>query len=217
MKKIYDYVFFDLDGTLTDSGPGILNGFAYAIKEMGGEVPDRELLKRFVGPPLKHSFGVILGYSPEDTDKAIKIYRDYYHNKGGLLENTVYPGIEDLLADLTNAGKKLVVATSKNAFGTNKVLEHFGLKKYFDFVATSDDELRPEKIDVIRYALKECSVTDPSTVVMVGDRENDILAAKELGMDSIGVLYGYGDEKELTNAGAVYLAKKPEDVKALIA
>ena len=216
MKKIYDYVFFDLDGTLTDSGPGILNGFAYAIKEMGGEVPDREFLKRFVGPPLKHSFGAILGYSPEDTDKAIKIYRDYYHNKGGLLENTVYPGIEDLLADLTNAGKKLVVATSKNAFGTNKVLEHFGLIKYFDFVATSDDELRPEKIDVIRYALKECSVTDLSTVVMVGDRENDILAAKELGIDSIGVLYGYGDEKELTNAGAVYLAKKPEDVKALI-
>ena len=216
MGRSYLYILFDLDGTLTDSGPGIMNAFAYAIQQMGGQISDREQLRRFVGPPLKDSFGKVLGYSPEDTDRAIRFYRTYYNDMGGVLENKVYPGVEKLLSDLKEAGKKLIVATSKGALGTNTVLEHFDLKKYFDFVAAADDQKRPHKADVIRYAMEQCSITDISQAVMVGDRENDITAAGEVGMDSIGVLYGYGDKVELTEAGATYLAECAGDVKALV-
>ena len=216
MAKTYSYILFDLDGTLTDSGPGIMNGFAYAIEKMGGQVTDRELLRKFVGPTLKDSFGRVLGYSPQDTDKAIKLYREYYNTLGGVLENSVYPGIEQLLADLQAEGKKLIVATSKNSRPTNTVLEHFGLKKYFEYIATADDNIRPQKADVIRYIFEQCKITDKSQVVMVGDRENDIMAAREVGIDSIGVLYGYGDKEELTTTGATYLAENASDIKSLV-
>ncbi|MBR3057396.1 MAG: HAD-IA family hydrolase [Clostridiales bacterium] len=216
MSKAYSYILFDLDGTLTDSGPGITNGFAYAVEKMGGQVEDKSAYRKFVGPPLRDSFEKVLGYTGEDTDKAIAFYRDYYFNQGGALENTVYPGIEQLLTDLKAMGKTLIVATSKNIRGTKLVLEHFDLMKYFDFVATANDTDRPHKSDVIRYAFAECGITDPSKAVMVGDRENDISAANEVGIDSIGVLYGYGDEEELTTAGATYLAQTAADVKIFI-
>ena len=212
----YKYVMFDLDGTLTDSGPGIVNGFAYAVTKMGDEVKDKEQFKKFVGPPLRDSFERVLGYSPEDATKAIAFYREYYNGMGGMLENEVYPGVEDLLRNLKEAGKKLIVATSKGEFGTKAVLEHFGLRKYFDFVATSNDTDREHKVDVIRYALRECGIDDLNDAVMVGDRENDVSAALEAGLDSIGVLYGYGDKEELTEAGATYLAKTAGDIEALV-
>lgn len=211
----YKYILFDLDGTLTDSGPGIMNGFAYAISKMGGQVEDKAQYKRFVGPPLTESFG-ILGYSDEDIDKAITIYREYYNGMGGCFENAVYPGIEETLGKLRAAGKKLIVCTSKNAHGTKTVLEHFGLDKYFDFVATANDADRQHKIDVLRYALEQGGVTDLKSAVMVGDRMYDIEAAEEVGLDSIGVLYGYGSKEELTNAGATYLAEAAEDIVSLI-
>ena len=212
----YKYVLFDLDGTLTDSGPGIVNAFSYAISKMGDEVKDKEQLKKFVGPPLRDSFERVLGYSPEDTVKAIAFYREYYNGMGGNLENMVYPGIEELLVNLKNAGKTLIVATSKSEYGTNVVLEHFGLRRFFDFVATANDTDREHKSDVIRYAIKECGIQNLDDAVMVGDRENDVSAAGEVGLDSIGVLYGYGDEAELTGAGATYLAKAAKDIEALV-
>ena len=113
----YEYIFFDLDGTLNDSGPGILNSFTYAIEQMGGKVEDRSQLKKFVGPPLRTSFEESLGYSPEDADKAIGFYREYYHGKGGRFECEIYPGIRELLAKLKSEGKKLIVATSTNEYG----------------------------------------------------------------------------------------------------
>ena len=214
--RSYSYVLFDLDGTLTDSGTGIMNGFAHAIEKMGDKVPDQDQLRRFVGPPLQDSFGRVLGYSPEDTDKAIALYREYYNTMGGALENTVYPGIAQLLSDLKKEGKTLVVATSKSARATDTVLSHFGLKQYFDFVATADDRSRPHKSDVIRYVLDHYKITDKSQAVMVGDRENDVTAAKEVGIDSVGVLYGYGDKEELTAAGATYIAESVADIRERI-
>ncbi len=216
MGKPYVYILFDLDGTLTDSGPGIMNGFKYAIEKMGRQPLDKNQLRKFAGPPLKDSFGGILGYSPEDTDRAIVLFREYYNKMGGVFENSVYPGIEKLLTELKEERKKLIIATSKNPHSTNTVLEHFGLKKYFDFVATGDDKDRPHKLEVIRYAVKQCGITDLSQAVMVGDRENDITAAKQIGIDSVGVLYGYGDKEELENAGATYLAESVRDVKMLV-
>lgn len=212
----YSYILFDLDGTLTDSGPGIMNGFQYAIEKMGGQVTDKQQLSKFVGPSLKDSFSRVLGYSEQDTVEAIRLYRKYYNTMGGVYENKVYPGIEKLLQELKIAGKKLMIATSKNALATNTVLEHFDLKKYFNFIAAADDQLRPRKADVIRYVLQQCDISDLSQTVMIGDRENDILAANEVGLDSVGVLYGYGDEQELTAAGATCLAVTVADIKPLV-
>ena len=213
---MYSAILFDLDGTLTDSAPGIMHGFEYAIKQMGKEIPGREQLRTFVGPPLEDSFGRVLGYSEDDTGKAIAIYRDYYNNMGGALENSVFPGIEELLSRLKQSGKKLAVATSKNEKPTGIVLEHFGLDKYFDVVAASNDTDRRTKADVIRYALEKLSVTDKSEVIMVGDRHHDISAAKETGVDSVGVLWGYGDRDELEDAGATYVVESKWEIAALV-
>ena len=215
-RPVYKAVLFDLDGTLSDSGRGIINGFTYAIEKMGRQVPLKEQLQRFIGPSLHDSFGRVLGYSPEDTKKAVAIYREYYNELGGALENELYPGIEKLLSDLKAEGKRLIIATAKATRATNAVVEYFKFDQYFEFIAASDDLLRPRKADVIRYALAECGITDLSKTVMIGDRDNDILAAKELGIDSIGVLYGYGSREELTAAGATHLAENTDDLKALI-
>ena len=206
LRRSYQTILFDLDGTLTDSGPGIMNGFAYAIRKMGGQVPEREELRKFVGPTLAVSFREILGYSPEETDRAIRLYREYYDHLGGVYENTVYPGVGLLLSGLKASGRKLILATSKSARPTDTVLGHFGLRPYFDFVAAGDDQLRPHKIDVIRHVIAQCGITDLTQAVMIGDRESDISAAAEAGIDSIGVLYGYGSREELLSAGATFLA-----------
>lgn len=201
---------------MTDSAPGIINSFTYAIEHMGGKVSDKSQLKKFVGPPLQVTFEKTLGYSGEDTTKAIALYREYYHGMGGRFENEVYPGIEDLLAQLKSGGKKLIVATSKNEYGTRVVLEHFGLDKYFDFVAAANDDDRQQKVDVLKHAIKEVGIKNLSEAIMVGDRENDISAARAIGIDSIGVLYGYGDEEELITAGATYLVKSAEEIGRLV-
>lgn len=212
----YTHILFDLDGTLTDSGPGIMNGFEYAIKKMGGDPVERSGLRRFVGPPLEESFGKMLGYSPEDTVKAIATYREYYFQMGGVLENEVYPGVADLLDDLKGMGLHLAVATSKFIKGTKIVLDHFDLGKYFDVIGCGNDEDRKEKTDIIRYVIKEYGITDLSRVLMVGDRHYDINAARQIGIDSVGVLYGYGSEEELKKAGATYIAATAGDIKRII-
>lgn len=216
MRKNYDYILFDLDGTLTDSGPGILKAFAYAIKNMGRPPLPPEQLRCFIGPPLKVTFGQTLGYSPEDTEKAIGFYREYYNEMGGVFENEVYPGIRALLTALKNESKTLMIATSKGVHGATTVLEHFNLRRYFDFVSAAENQDRAQKTERIRCALEQCGVTDKSLAVMVGDRENDISSAKEIGIDSIGVLYGYGDREELMSAGATYLAENAEAVGELL-
>ncbi len=212
----YTYILFDLDGTLTDSGPGIMNGFEYTIKKMGGTVGDRAQLRKFVGPPLEESFGKILGYSPEDTEKAITIYREYYFQMGGVLENEVYPGVVKLLDDLKEMRVSMSLATSKFVKGTMIVLDHFGLTKYFDVVGCGNDGNLKTKKDIIRYVINDLKITDLSTVLMVGDRHYDIDAAKEVGIDSVGVLYGYGSEEEFKKAAATYIVAAPGDIINLL-
>lgn len=209
---MYDTVLFDLDGTLTDSGPGIMNAVRHSLDRLDLEVGDEDNLRKFVGPPLEESYQVLYGLSGGQVDRALGYYREYYHGMGGVYENAVYPGVRELLAKLRAAGKRLIISTSKGETGTNKVLEHFALRRYFDFVATANHEDRNTKTEVIRYALKECGITDVSGCVMVGDRENDITAARNVGMDSIGALYGYGSLRELQDAGATYIAETPADI-----
>ena len=165
-KPEYSYILFDLDGTLTDSGPGIMNGYEYALGKMDVEIPDRAFLKRFVGPPLVVSWRETLGFSEEDTQRGIAYYKEYYADKG-VYENEVYPGIKELLSDLKNSGKKLYIATTKAEPMAKVVVEHFGLAEYFSGIAASNNVDRFNKIDVLKYILENCGVEDTTKAVMV--------------------------------------------------
>lgn len=215
--KNYKYVFFDLDGTITDPGIGITNGVMYSLKHYGIKLPAREELYKFIGPPILESYQKYYGFSKEKSVEALGVYREYYSEKG-VYENQLYPGIEEMLDALKKSGKKIVLATSKPEYYAKIILEYFHLTKYFMFIGGSDmeEKVRPGKVDVIRYDLEQCSITDLSEVVMVGDREHDIWGAKKLGIDSIGVLYGYGSRKELEEAGADYVIDSVKDLEHLL-
>lgn len=208
----YNVILFDLDGTLTDPGIGITNSVMHALRKYGIEVEDRASLYSFIGPPLIDSFERFYGFSREEAVKSVDYYREYYRDKG-IYENTVYNGIEELLKRLTEKEKKIILATSKPEPFAKEILRYFSLEKYFFFVAGSTmSETRTNKADVIEYALSECGISDKSSVVMVGDREHDIIGADKNGIDSIGVLFGYGSREELENAGATYIAETVEDI-----
>ena len=210
-------VLFDLDGTLTDSGPGIMAGVQYALNKYGMEVDDFSRLRCFIGPPLKEQFQKFCGFSDEEGVRAVEYYREYYRDKG-IFENEVYDGISELLRELKGAGLKVIMATSKPEAFAVTIAEHFGISRYFDFIGGSlMDGRRTKKSEVIEYVLDAAGVEERSTVLMIGDRDYDILGAKEAGVHSLGVLYGYGSREELAAAGADFLAEKPEDVLRSIA
>ena len=213
---MYEYVFFDLDGTLTDSGEGIINAAVYALEKYNIEVNDRSELRKFIGPPLQDSFSTDYGFQEDEIEDVIKIFREYYSEKG-IFENTIYENIQTVLFELKNRGKKLVVATSKPEVFTKKVLDHFNISSYFDYVsgATLNNE-KIKKVDIIRDAICKLGITDKSKVVMIGDRKLDVLGAKENGIDSIGVLWGYGDLLELEKVGPTYIAEKVLDLLEII-
>lgn len=201
----FDYLFFDLDGTLTDPALGITNSFVHAFEHFGLEVPSYETLCTFIGPPLVETFKTHLGFSEEKAMEGVKAYREYFADKG-LFENSVYDGIEGMLKVLKEGGKHLVVATSKPEPYAIKIMEHFGLSKYFDSICGSLlDESRSKKAEVIEYALKLNNVTDKSKVLMIGDREHDIFGAQQNGLKSCGILFGYGNMTEFVNAKADFI------------
>lgn len=209
---MYSYVLFDLDGTLTDPELGITNCVMYALEKFGIKVEDRKSLRPFIGPPLTYSFQEFYGLSEEESKQAVVYYRERFPTKG-LYENEVYEGVVEMLQALKEQGKKIVLATSKPEIYAIEILKHFKLIEYFDYVAGATlDGSRGEKADVITYALQMSGITDVSKAVMVGDRNYDVLGAKENGLDSIGVLYGFGDYEELTQAGATYIAENVGDI-----
>ena len=204
---MFDYLFFDLDGTLTNPAQGITNSFIHAFKSLGLEVPSYETLLTFIGPPLPVSFGKMMGLSEEKTNEAIKKYREYFSTKG-IFENELFADVPPVLEKLKSDGKKLVVATSKPEEYSIKIIEHFGLDKYFDYVCGACmDETRGSKSEIISYALNRCNISDAdkSRVLMIGDRFHDIEGAKNNQLKSCGVLYGFGSEEELKNAGADFI------------
>ncbi len=214
---MYHTILFDLDGTLTDPGEGITNSVAYALKHYGIEVEDRKSLYPFIGPPLHESFMRYFGMSEETALEAVEVYREYFSVKG-LLENRPYDGIEELLRSLRDAGKRLIVATSKPEGFSVRILEHFGLAKYFDLIcgALMHPPKGYGKADVIRDALERCAIKDLDGVVMVGDRLHDVEGAHKIGLPAIGVLYGYGDRPELENAGADHIASDIPELSGLL-
>ena len=213
---MYQYILFDLDGTLTDPGEGITNSVAYALKKYNIIVEDRRELYKFIGPPLQESFRRFYGFSEEQSLEAVEFYREYFSVKG-IFENEVYKGTEETLSALKEKGKHIILATSKPEKFARQILEHFELMKYFDFVAGATmDGARSKKDDVIRYAVSNYPVNDLSKAVMIGDREHDVLGANKVGMSSIGVLFGYGDNDELTEAGATYIVKEMKDILDIV-
>ncbi|AGZ23615.1 TPA: HAD family hydrolase [Streptococcus suis] len=212
---MYQTILFDLDGTLTDSGQGILNSVAYALEKMGIEEPDTANLNRFIGPPLYESFSRFYQLSPEDTQSAVDAFRVYFKEKG-MFENQLYPGIIPLLEELRTAGKTLVIATSKPEIFAKQILEHFGIAHYFDVIAgASLDSSRISKADVIGYAINQLEAF-PKHAVMIGDREHDIEGARMHQLPAIGVLYGYGNKQEFEKAGATMIVETVQDLKRVL-
>lgn len=232
---MYKRVLLDLDGTLVDSGRGITNAVMYALDKMNIPIPDRNELYRFVGPPISESFNNFFGLSGEENDRAVRLYREYYREKG-LFEDEIYDGVPKLLIRLKRAGLTLILATAKPREFAERLLRHFDFFKYFDLiVGASMDASLIRKNDIIRRAVeaaadlkpygaacggrKSSGKPDPgenevgaTDTVMVGDRDLDILGAKAAGIDSIGVLYGYGSYEEIKNAAPTHIAKTAREV-----
>ncbi len=208
---MFNTVLFDLDGTLTDPGRGITNSVAHSLKKFGIEVEDKKELYKFIGPPLYDSFMKYYGFSKEKAETAVSYFREYFRDTG-IFENEVYDGIPNLLEEIKNSGRKIILATSKPEEFAKRILSHFSLDKYFEFVAGATmDSSRVEKGDVIAYALKESGYSSENAV-MIGDKMHDILGAKENELASIGVLFGYGSRDELENAGADFIAETVDDI-----
>lgn len=211
----YNCLFFDLDGTLTESGPGITRSAAWALEQMGLPVGDPALLRRFVGPPLSDTFQNCYGVPEERVAEAIRLYRVCYNQMGGIFESPPYPGIVPLLEELRRRGNKLLVATSKPLPMAERVLEHWHLTGYFDHICGGTlDERGCKKELVVAQALERCG-GDPDRVLMVGDREHDVLGTHANGIACAGVLWGYGSEAELTAAGAEYLVREARELLTL--
>ena len=214
--KNYEYILMDLDGTITDPLEGITRSVQHALASFGIQVEDPHTLSHFIGPPLVDAFMEYYGFSREQGVKAAEKYRERF-SVVGLYENEVYPGMEDFLKKMTSAGKKLLVATSKPQVFAEKILDHFHLAQYFTFIGGSNlDGTRAHKDEVIAYVLAENHITRLDQVVMVGDRKYDLAGAQKLGLDCIGVLYGYGSRQEMETAGATALAENLEELTGLL-
>lgn len=216
MKRDYQYLLLDLDGTITDPMIGITRSVQYALSYFNIKVNRLEELCPFIGPPLIDSFKEFNNFTDEQAQIALKKYREYFTTKG-IFENSVYDGIEEFLQSQINQGRKLMLATSKPEPFAKQILEHFKLDHYFSFIGGATlDGTRSTKTDVIRYVLETNHITDLSDTIMIGDRKHDIEGAKNNGIASIGVLYGYGDKAELEKAGADYIVADINELTTII-
>lgn len=208
-------VLFDLDGTLTDSAPGIIAGIRYALGQSGYEQPTMESLYSFLGPPMKEQFCSFLGVDPQEAQRLIGLYRSYYSERG-LFENAPFEGVENMLASLKEKGVRIALATSKPEQYAEQILCHFHMDGYFDLIGGALLHERRKKEEVIEYVLQSLSLLPGKDIIMVGDRKYDILAANDIGLTSIGVLYGYGSAEELRQCEPDYMAETVDDLKNML-
>ena len=219
MRKIkrtnYDIYLFDLDGTLTDSQPDIIHSVQYALEKLGIIESDLQKLLPFIGPPLAESFREFYGFDAASALQAVEFYREYFREKG-IFENNVYEGIPALLAELRQSDYTLAVATSKPTIFTDRILNHFQMRNFFEVVIGSNlDGTHSSKAEVIGLVLGK--IKDPSQkAVMIGDRKHDILGAQENAIDSIAVAYGYGTVTELEAAKPTYLVRSVAELQELL-
>lgn len=215
MPLRYRHLLFDLDGTLTDPAEGITRSVQYALRRFGIEVTDLRTLTPFIGPPLRESFHEFYGFEGDRIDEAIRTMREYFAEKG-IFENVPYPCIQRTLQRLCDAGGSLYIATSKPEPFARRILDHFDLRRYFHFVGGAEmDGRRQAKAEVIAHVLTQCAIDDRTACLMIGDRRHDVLGAQAHGIDSCGVLWGYGSREELTTAGATHLAADLAELERL--
>ena len=208
-------ILFDLDGTLTDSGEGIMNAVRYTLERYEKTATEAQL-RSFIGPPLQTQFQQFLNVSEEEGKRAVSIYREYYTERG-IFENKVYAGVIGLLEQLKASGFRICMATSKPETFAVQIAEHFSFASYFDRIGGAlMDGRRTKKCEVIEYVRAEEGIGRKrdarDSVRMIGDREHDILGAKQTGIHSMGVLYGYGSREELEKAGAEWIAETPGQI-----
>ena len=206
-------IFFDLDGTLTDSGEGIINCATLALEHFGIPVPSREKMRVFVGPPLDQTF-IKFGVPADKAQEAIDVFRSRYRTVGKF-ENFPYPGIRETLQTLKEQGHRLFVATSKPEVLANEVLAHFDLARYFEQIAGATlDGSRSHKADVITYLLGLTG--DVGQTVMVGDTAFDVTGAAAHGIPTVGVSWGYGEVADMEKAGAIAIAHSMDELVELL-
>ena len=210
----WNSIFFDLDGTITDSAPGITNSIIYARKKWGLEPGTNADYLKFIGPPMPQSYEDFWGFSHEDAVRFLADYREYFSVKG-LFENSVYPGMIELFESLKAAGAHLYVATTKPTGFSERIAERFGFAKYFELISGSDLKDTNTKYAVIEHARAACGV-DMTSAVMIGDRSHDAEGAHEHGIPCIGVTWGFGGRPELEAAGAEYIVDTAEELTALL-
>lgn len=212
-----EIVLFDLDGTLTDAAPGIVNGMRIVFDRFGIDQPDDATMRTHLGPPLAVTWREHYGFTDEQITQALAIYREYYHDVG-MFENEVFDGIPQLLKQLRGDGITLATATSKPDFSATRIIEHFGLIEYFTFIGAANLEgTRDSKALVIEHTLEQLEANARThRILMVGDRHHDVHGAREHGIDTIGVLWGYGDAQELTEAGTIALVESPAHLAAVL-
>jgi phosphoglycolate phosphatase len=205
-------VLFDLDGTLTDPLEGIARSIRYALERLGRPPLGDDVLRTWIGPSLRDSLAGVLNGDQALVEQGMALYRERYAPTG-IFENRVYPGIPELLADLAAAGSRVCLATSKPQIFAQRILEHFGIASHFTIIGGATlDTSRESKAAVIAYVLDALPAAARAAAVMVGDREHDVIGARQNSLPTIGVSYGYGSRDELRAAGAVAVA---DDVTAL--
>lgn len=210
---MYSEILFDLDGTITFSHPGICAGVKFALEKMGIEENDIEKLKRFVGPPLWDSFERFYGLSHKDAVKCVDWYRDYYR-KQGIFEFTVVPGIDSLIKELYENGRRVFLATSKPQEFAEQVIERIGITEYFTKITGSFlDGKRVEKDEVIKYIRENYDLLNP---VMVGDTIFDVQGAQKNGMESVFVSYGYGENLCISDKRTTQIANSVDELRKIV-
>ena len=186
------------------------------MRSFGIEAEDADTLIPFIGPPLRDSYKLYYGFDDDKTEKAVEKYREYF-SETGIYENTLYEGMDALLKALHEMDKQLIIATSKPTVYADKILKYFKIDQYFAFISGSElDGRRSKKSEIIKYAFDNMGINCLERAIMIGDRKHDIIGANEMGIDSIGVLYGYGDLQELNDAGASFIAGNIEDLRELL-
>ncbi|EJR40130.1 Phosphoglycolate phosphatase [Bacillus mycoides] len=209
---MYTTFLFDLDGTVTDPKKGIVNSVLYALEKVGIEELHVSELDSFIGPPIQQSFVERYNMNEGEVERAVFYFREYLKQRG-LLENSVYEGIPNLLKQLKDTGNRLFIATSKPTIFARQVIEHFQLTNYFeDIIGSNLNGTRIKKEEIIAHILQQNEGLNKEEVVMIGDRKHDIIGANHNGIASIGVLYGYGSENELIEVSATHIAKDIEEL-----
>lgn len=210
---MYKAIFFDLDGTLTESGEGITKSVQYALEKLGKPEEDLDKLRVFIGPPLMEQFMKYADVDETEARRAVEYYRERYAVKG-IFENRPYDGVENLLRELKGKGYILAVASSKPEYYVTKILDYFNLSSYFEVVVGSEmNGARTSKTEVIEEALKRLNMSDRrKEVLMVGDKEHDVLGARAARLDCVAVGYGYGTKEELTAAQPLKIVASIEEL-----